>query len=130
MGDDAGPPLIRPRARPRPPSVSALRAAYGGCAPTRACGRSPKGKGFLFYKLFIDFTLTKRCPGGGLFGGGGRGQTARLQGAGGGDGFFQGRRGGLLDGGRVGTGQNQHILAAGVVILINCLLYTSPSPRD
>lgn len=47
-----------------------------------------------------------------------RGQTARLQGAGGGDGFFQGRRGGLLDGGRVGTGQNQHILAAGVVVLI------------
>ncbi len=88
MGDDAGLPLIRPRARPRPPSVSALRAAYGGCAPTRACGRSPKGEGFLFYKLFIDFTLTKRCPGGGLFGGGGGGQTVRLQGAGGGDGFF------------------------------------------
>ena len=41
-----------------------------------------------------------------------------MQGAGGGDGFFQGRRGGLLDGGRVGTGQNQHILAAGVVVLI------------
>ena len=88
MGDDAGLPLIRPRAGPRPPSVSALRAAYGSCAPTRACGRSPKGEGFLFYKLFIYFTLTKRCPGGGLFGGGGGGQTARLQGAGGGDGFF------------------------------------------
>ena len=89
MGDDAGLPLIRPRARPRPPSVSALRAAYGGCAPTRACGRSPKGEGFLFYKLFIYFTLTKRCPGGGLFGGGSGGQAVCLQGAGSGDGFFQ-----------------------------------------
>ena len=27
-----------------PPSVYALRAAYGGCAPTRACGRSPSGE--------------------------------------------------------------------------------------
>ena len=27
-------------------SVSALRAAFGGCAPTRACGRSPSGKAF------------------------------------------------------------------------------------
>ena len=26
-------------------SVYALRAAFGGCAPTRACGRSPKGEG-------------------------------------------------------------------------------------
>ena len=86
--------------------------------PVPGVQRSPKGEGFLFYKLFIYFTLTERCPGGGLFGGGGGGQTARLQGAGGGDGFFQGRRGGLLDGGRVGTGQNQHILAAGVVVLI------------
>ena len=25
--------------------VYALRAAFGGCAPTRACGRSPKGEG-------------------------------------------------------------------------------------
>ena len=25
----------------RTASVSALRAAFGGCAPTRACGRSP-----------------------------------------------------------------------------------------
>ena len=41
-----------------------------------------------------------------------------VQGAGGGNGFLQSRRGGLLDGGRVGTGQNQHILAAGVVVLI------------
>ena len=36
------PPLIsRLRAAA---SVSALRAAYGGCVPTRACGRSPKGE--------------------------------------------------------------------------------------
>ena len=27
-------------------SVYALRAAFGGCAPTRACGRSPSGKAF------------------------------------------------------------------------------------
>ena len=26
-------------------SVYALRAAFGGCAPTRACGRSPTGEG-------------------------------------------------------------------------------------
>ena len=25
--------------------ISALRAAFGGCAPKRACGRSPKGRG-------------------------------------------------------------------------------------
>ena len=38
----ARPPLIsRLRAAA---SVSALRAAYGGCAPTRACGRSPSGE--------------------------------------------------------------------------------------
>ena len=28
-----------------PPFSYALRAAFGGCAPTRACGRSPKGEG-------------------------------------------------------------------------------------
>ena len=28
-------------------SVSALRAASGGCAPTRACGRSPSGEAFV-----------------------------------------------------------------------------------
>ena len=28
-----------------PPSVFALRAACGGCASTRACGRSPEGEG-------------------------------------------------------------------------------------
>ena len=28
-----------------PPSVYAPRAAYGGCATTRACGRSPQGEG-------------------------------------------------------------------------------------
>ena len=27
-------------------SVYALRAAFGGCAPTRACGRSPSGEAF------------------------------------------------------------------------------------
>ena len=27
-------------------SVYALRAAFGGCAPTRACGRSPEGEAF------------------------------------------------------------------------------------
>ena len=41
----ANSPLIRPRAGPRPPSVYAPRAAYSGCAPTRACGRSPAGEG-------------------------------------------------------------------------------------
>ena len=118
MGDDAGVPLIRPRARPRPPSVSALRVAYGGCAPTCACGRSPKGEGFLFYKLFINFTLAERCPGGSLLGGGGGGQAACLQGAGGGYGLLQRGGGGIGHGGGVGTGQHQHILTAGVVFLI------------
>ena len=34
----------RPSSGPAgPPSVYALRAAFGGCAPTRACGRSPSG---------------------------------------------------------------------------------------
>ena len=27
-------------------SVYALRAAFGGCAPTRACGRQPLGEAF------------------------------------------------------------------------------------
>ena len=36
--------LIIQRTGPLTASVSALRAAYGGCAPTRACGRSPKGE--------------------------------------------------------------------------------------
>jgi len=36
-------PLIRPFG---PPSVYALRAAFGGCAPTRTCGRSPLEKAF------------------------------------------------------------------------------------
>ena len=37
----------RPSSGPAgPPSVFALRAACGGCASTRACGRSPKGEGF------------------------------------------------------------------------------------
>ena len=36
--------LISQRAGPLTASVYALRAAFGGCAPTRACGRSPSGK--------------------------------------------------------------------------------------
>ena len=36
--------LISQRAGPLTASVYALRAAFGGCAPTRACGRSPKGE--------------------------------------------------------------------------------------
>ena len=48
-------PLIRPFG---PPSVYALRAAFGGCAPTRACGRSPSGEGLeLFYIVSGAFTL-------------------------------------------------------------------------
>ena len=31
-------------------SVSAPRAAFGGCAPTRACGRSPEGEAFPYKK--------------------------------------------------------------------------------
>ena len=30
-------------------SVYALRAAFGGCAPTRACGRSPSGEGIFYW---------------------------------------------------------------------------------
>ena len=37
----ASPPLISQRSGPLTASVSALRAASGGCASTRACGRSP-----------------------------------------------------------------------------------------
>ena len=45
---------------PHPPSGGAsgtfsLRAKSrlsGGCAPTRACGRSPKGKGSILYYIF------------------------------------------------------------------------------
>ena len=36
--------LISQRAGPLTASVYALRAAFGGCAPTRACGRSPSGE--------------------------------------------------------------------------------------
>ena len=43
----AGSPLISQRAGPLTASVYALRAAYGGCAPTRACGRSPAGEAIL-----------------------------------------------------------------------------------
>ena len=76
-------------------------------------------------KLLINFTFTKRCPGGGLLGGGSGGQAVCLQGAGSGDGFFQSRRSGLLNGGGVGTGQDQHILAAGVVFS-----YSKPRPHQ
>ena len=38
--------LISQRAGPLTASVYALRAAFGGCAPTRACGRSPSGEAF------------------------------------------------------------------------------------
>ena len=40
----ASPPLISQRSGPLTASVSALRAASGGCASTRACGRSPAGE--------------------------------------------------------------------------------------
>ena len=40
----ASPPLISQRSGPLTASVSALRAASGGCASTRACGRSPEGE--------------------------------------------------------------------------------------
>ena len=43
----AGSPLISQRAGPLTASVYELRAAYGGCAPTRACGRSPAGEAIL-----------------------------------------------------------------------------------
>ena len=48
----------------RQASVYALRAAFGGCAPTRACGRSPSGEGLgvlcptrgcLFVQLFRQY---------------------------------------------------------------------------
>ena len=41
-------------------SVSALRAAFGGCAPTRACGRSPSGKSFGTGGAFSPWG--RRCP--------------------------------------------------------------------
>ena len=40
----ASPPLISQRSGPLTASVSALRAASGGCASTRACGRNPAGE--------------------------------------------------------------------------------------
>ena len=40
--------LISQRTGPLTASVSVPSAAYGGCAPTRACGRSPAGEAFLF----------------------------------------------------------------------------------
>ena len=46
-------PLISQRAGPLTASVSALRAASGGCASTRACGRSPAGKADAIAKKLI-----------------------------------------------------------------------------
>ena len=44
----------------RTASVSVPRAAFGGCAPTRACGRSPSGKPL---ELTGAFSLWgRRCP--------------------------------------------------------------------
>ena len=41
-------------------SVYALRAAFGGCAPTRACGRSPSGKPLVLTGAFSPWG--RRCP--------------------------------------------------------------------
>ena len=41
-------------------SVYALRAAFGGCAPTRACGRSPSGEAFELTGAFSPWG--RRCP--------------------------------------------------------------------
>ena len=41
-------------------SVYALRAAFGGCAPTRACGRSPSGKPLELTGAFSPWE--RRCP--------------------------------------------------------------------
>ena len=41
-------------------SVYALRAAFGGCAPTRACGRSPSGKPLELTGAFSPWG--RRCP--------------------------------------------------------------------
>ena len=46
-------PLISQRAGPLTASVSALRAASGGCASTRACGRSPAGEADAIAKKLI-----------------------------------------------------------------------------
>ena len=43
--------LISQRAGPLTASVYALRAAFGGCAPTRACGRSPSGEAIYRFPL-------------------------------------------------------------------------------
>ena len=58
----AGSPLISQRAEPLTASVYALRAAYGGCAPTRACGRSPAGEAILpgGYNVNAHFRHQKR----------------------------------------------------------------------
>ena len=49
----ASPPLISQRSGPLTASVSALRAASGGCASTRACGRSPVGEADAIAKKLI-----------------------------------------------------------------------------
>ena len=45
--------LISQRSGPLTASVSALRAASGGCASTRACGRSPAGEADAIAKKLI-----------------------------------------------------------------------------
>ena len=61
-GNGGRPALIR---RFAPPSVYALKAAFGGCAPTRACERSPSGEGFLEKRGRVCF-LKKETAGCGL----------------------------------------------------------------
>ena len=39
-------PLISQKSKIFASFISALRAAFGGCAPKRACGRSPQGEAF------------------------------------------------------------------------------------
>ena len=52
-------PLISQRSGPLTASVSALRAASGGCASTRACGRSPAGEGGRVYGKAAPTALQK-----------------------------------------------------------------------
>ena len=56
--------LISQRTGPLTASVSVPSAAYGGCTPTRACGRSPAGEAFLFFiSPSIQTRLHRvRCP--------------------------------------------------------------------
>ncbi len=85
--------------------------AYAPLIRPRGLGHLPHRKALLD-KLLINFTFTKRCPSGGLFGGGSGGRPFACKGAGSGDGFFKVGAAACSNGG-VGTGQDQHILAAG-----------------